>query len=62
MQRNTTFFIAVKAVHVSSVFPAHHQELKNCTYSLSYLLSFVAATPSVAPDDEQGNRSKHVEL
>jgi len=33
MQRNTIFFIVVKALHVSGVFPAHHQELKNCTYS-----------------------------
>jgi hypothetical protein len=28
MQRNTVFFIAVKALHVSGGFPAHHQELK----------------------------------
>jgi hypothetical protein len=28
MQRYTTFFIAVSAVHVSGVFSAHHQELK----------------------------------
>ena len=47
MQRNTTFFIAVKALHVSGGFPAHHQELKNCTYSIWYLLSLVAATSSV---------------
>jgi len=46
MQRNKIFFIAVKALHVSSGFPAHHQELKNCTYSIWYL-SLVAATPSV---------------
>ena len=44
MQRNTIFFIAVKALHVSGGFPAHHQELKNCTYSIWYLLSLVAAT------------------
>jgi hypothetical protein len=31
MQRNTTFFTVVKALHVSGGFPAHHQELKNCT-------------------------------
>jgi len=47
MQRNTIFFIAVKALHVSGSFPAHHQELKNCTYSIRYLLSLVAATASV---------------
>jgi len=47
MQRNTIFFIVVKTVHVSGGFPAHHQELENCTYSTWYLLSLVAATPSV---------------
>ena len=47
MQSNTIFFVVVKAVHVSGGFPAHHQELKNCTYSIWYLLSLVAATPSV---------------
>ena len=47
MQRNTIFFIVVKALHVSGVFPAHHQELKNCTYSIWYLLSLVDATPRV---------------
>jgi hypothetical protein len=43
MQRNTILFIAVKAVYVSGGFPAHHQELKNCTCSIWYLLSLVAA-------------------
>ena len=47
MQRNTIFFIAFKAVHVSGGFPAHHQELKDSIYSIWYLLSLVAATPSV---------------
>ena len=28
MQRYTTFFIAVTALHVSGGFSAHHQELK----------------------------------
>jgi hypothetical protein len=46
MQRNTIFFTAGKALHVSGGFPAHHQELKNCTYSIWYLLSLVAATAS----------------
>jgi hypothetical protein len=31
MQRYTIFFIAVNALHVSGGFPAHHQELINCT-------------------------------
>jgi hypothetical protein len=43
MQRNTLFFIAVKALHVSGGFPVHHQELKNSTYSIWYLLSLAAA-------------------
>ena len=30
MQRYTVFFIVVGALHVSSGFPAHRQELKNC--------------------------------
>jgi hypothetical protein len=46
MQHNTTFFIVVKAVHVSGGFPAPHQELKNCTCSIWYLLSLVAAPTS----------------
>ena len=47
MQRNTIFFIVAKALRVSGGFPVHHQELKNCTYSIWYLLSLVAATPIV---------------
>jgi hypothetical protein len=33
MQRYTMFFIVVSALHVSSGFSAHHQELKNCICS-----------------------------
>ena len=47
MQRNTIFFTVVKALHVSGGFPTQHQELKSCTYSIWYLLSLLAATPSV---------------
>jgi hypothetical protein len=47
MQRNAIFFIAVKVLHVSGGFPAHHQELKNCLCSIWYLLSLVAATGSL---------------
>jgi hypothetical protein len=46
MQRNTIFFIAVKALHVSGGFSAHHQELKNCTYSIWYMSRLLAATAS----------------
>jgi len=47
MQRYTIFFITVNALHVSSGFSAHHQELKNCTYSIRYMSSLLAATASV---------------
>jgi hypothetical protein len=39
MQRYTIFFIAVNALHVSGGFPAHHQELINCTHSIWYMSS-----------------------
>jgi hypothetical protein len=37
MQRFTIFFIIVNALHVLGGFPAHHQELKNCTHSIWYV-------------------------
>jgi hypothetical protein len=49
MQRNTVFFIAVKALHVSGDFPAQHQEVKNCTYIFWYLSCLIAATAGVVP-------------
>ena len=42
----TTFFITVNALHVSGGFTAHHQELKNCTHSMGYVSSLLAATAS----------------
>ena len=47
MQRYTIFFITVNALHVSSVFSAHLQELKNCTHSIGYMSRLLAATASV---------------
>jgi len=47
MQHYIIFFITVNALHVSSDFSAHHQELKNCTHSIEYLLRLYAATASV---------------
>jgi len=47
MQHYTIFFIIVKALHVSGGFSAHHQELKNCTHSIGYMSSLLAATTSV---------------
>jgi len=43
MQRYTVFFITVNVLHVSGGFSAHHQELKNCTHSIRYMLSLLAA-------------------
>ena len=72
MQSYTIFFIIVNAVHVSGSFSAHHQELKNCTYSIGYFSSLLAATASLAytrccmysfwaPVDGRGNHPKHVQ-
>jgi hypothetical protein len=47
IQRYTIFFITVNALHVSDGFSAHHQELKNCTHSIWYMGSLLAATVSV---------------
>ena len=47
LQRYTIFFIIVNAVHVTGGFSAHHQELKNCTHSIGYMSSLLAATASV---------------
>jgi len=46
MQRYTIFFIVANALHVSHGFSAHHQELKNCTHSIGYMSSLLAATAS----------------
>jgi hypothetical protein len=47
MQCYTIFFIAVNALHVSGGFSAHRQELKNCTHSIWYMSSWLAATASM---------------
>jgi hypothetical protein len=47
MQHYTVFFIIVSAVLVSGGFSVHHQELKNCTYSIGYMPSLLAPTISV---------------
>ena len=46
MERYTILFITVKTLHVSGGFSAHHQELKNCTHSIGYMSSLLAATAS----------------
>jgi hypothetical protein len=62
MQCYTIFFITVNALHVSGGFSVHHQQLKNCTHSIWYKSSLLAATASLtytrccgysfwAPDD-----------
>jgi hypothetical protein len=62
MQRNTIFFIVVKDLHVSGGFPVHHQELKNCTCSIWYLLSLVAATASVVEMELHGGTLSSVRV
>jgi len=47
MQHYTISFITVNALRVSGGFSAHHQELKNCTHSIGYMSSLLAATASV---------------
>ena len=46
MQHYTIFFITVNALYVSGSFSTHHQELKNCTHSVGYMPSLLAATVS----------------
>jgi len=46
MQRYTIFFITANALYVSGDFFAHHQEVKNCTHSIGYMSSLLAATAS----------------
>jgi len=46
IQHYTIFFIIVNALHVSGVFSTHHQELKNCTHSIWYVPSLLAASAS----------------
>jgi len=48
VERYIMFFIIVSALRVSGGFPAHHQELKNCTYSIWYVTSLLAATASAS--------------
>jgi len=47
MQLYTIFFITVNALHVSGGSSAHHQELKNCTHSIGYMSTLLAATAGV---------------
>ena len=53
MQSYTIFFITVNSLHVSGGFSAHHQELKNCTHSIGYMLSLLAATASVGESEKE---------
>ena len=49
-QQDTTLYNILyycQSLHVSGVFPVHHQELKNCTHSIGYMSSLLAATASV---------------
>jgi hypothetical protein len=62
MQRYTVFFITVNAPHVSGGFSAHYQELKNCTYSIWYMSSLLAATASVGELEQHSNQEYCVTL
>ena len=46
MQRYTIFFIIVNGLHVLGGFSSHHQELKNCTHSIGFLLAATASGSS----------------
>jgi hypothetical protein len=56
------FFITVNAVHVSGGFSAHHQELKNCTYSIWYMSSLLAATASVGSWDKSPTLASKLDI
>jgi len=59
MQRYTTFFITVNDLRVSGGFSAHHQELKNCTHSMGYMPSLLAAAASVRELSKQAWHIPH---
>jgi len=61
MQRYIIFFIIVNALHVSGGFSAHHQELKNCTYSIGYKSRLLAAQ-AVSLHVSGGFSAHHQEL
>jgi hypothetical protein len=62
MQRYTIFFITVNALHVSGGFSAHNQELKNCTNSIGYMSSLLAATASAELTHTSGSskQARHI--
>ena len=51
MQRCTIFLIVVIALHVSSWFSTHHQDLKNCICNIGYLSNLLAATANVGESE-----------
>jgi hypothetical protein len=57
MHRYTIFFIIFNALHVSGGFSAHQQELKNCTHSIWYMSSLLAATASMVELELQLNHT-----
>ena len=62
MQRYTVFFIVVSALHVSSGFSTHHQELKNCTCSIGYLSYLFGVTAAVTPNKYDKYPMLHVQF
>ena len=53
MRHYTIFFIVVSALHVSSGFSAHLQEIKYCACSIGYLSKLFAATANVGESELQ---------
>jgi len=51
MQHYTIFFIIANALRVSGGFSDLHQELKNCTHSIWYVSSLLAAIARVGELD-----------
>jgi hypothetical protein len=51
MQCYTIYFIVVSALHVSSGFSAHHQELKIRICNIGYLSYLFVATASVGDSE-----------
>jgi hypothetical protein len=50
MQRYTIYLFLWHALHVSGGSSAHHQELKNCIYSIGYLSNLQTFTAATAAE------------
>jgi len=50
MQRNTIYLFLWNALYVSGDSSAHHQELKNCIYSIGYFVKPLLLPATVADE------------